>query len=438
MWCQMVFPFPRFIAKGDAFVNAAQLGMNHRRHGSWRFQPGLIAQSIPISFLDFSASFDTVNFTCPSECDMLANPFVDWNRGTWVRYICKRQLVLDRQCLRRSQLRCQFAKVACPHELPKVKFEILTKVRILSAMKQLYWSLLFATSFGLGGQAVGQVFYEQNFDGLAVGDYIGSQESWMTWSDNPGSTEDAQVSSDFAASGQNSMHVFQTAQAGGPMDVVYVAGINSGAYDVSFKMYIPTGASGYYNFQETSTPGQAWAFDVVFANVGQFQITIDGAAAGTGEFPLDAWFEMKHSINLETDEMDMYIDGDMIGSFAYDGPEIGGINFFGFGDEIEFGNYYIDDLMVAEMDVESVEPVALHALAFNMGPNPAQDFVILSGDIDQAQVRVLALNGQLVSERQVNNLRQGERLSLNLNEGIYFVEVTQGTLRSIQRLVVQR
>lgn len=305
-------------------------------------------------------------------------------------------------------------------------------------MKQLYWSLLFATSFGLGGQAVGQVFYEQNFDGLAVGDYIGSQESWMTWSDNPGSTEDAQVSSDFAASGQNSMHVFQTAQAGGPMDVVYVAGINSGAYDVSFKMYIPTGASGYYNFQETSTPGQAWAFDVVFANVGQFQITIDGAAAGTGEFPLDAWFEMKHSINLETDEMDMYIDGDMIGSFAYDGPEIGGINFFGFGDEIEFGNYYIDDLMVAEMDVESVEPVALHALAFNMGPNPAQDFVILSGDIDQAQVRVLALNGQLVSERQVNNLRQGERLSLNLNEGIYFVEVTQGTLRSIQRLVVQR
>jgi hypothetical protein len=332
--------------------------------------------------------------------------------------------------------RRHFAQVSCPHGFGDFGFVSMAKIRILPAMKQLYWSLLLIATAGLGGQAVGQVYYEQDFDGLAVGDYIGSQESWMTWSDNPGSTEDAQVSSDFAASGSNSMHVFQTSQTGGPMDVVYVAGISDGAYDVSFKMYVPSGASAYYNVQENATPGTAWAFDVVFANVGQFQITIDQAAVGTGEFPLDTWFEMKHSINLTTDEMTMYIDGEMIGTYAYDGAQIGGINFFGFGDEIELGNYYIDDLMVAEMVVESVLNVD-QPLSFVMGPNPAQNFVNLMSDLDEAQVRILALNGQLIEQRTVKNLRQGQRLSLNLNEGIYFVEVMQGNQRSIQRLVIQ-
>lgn len=332
--------------------------------------------------------------------------------------------------------RCHFSQVSCPHGLGHFGFVSMAKIRIFPAMKQLYWSLLLIATAGLGGQAFGQAYYEQNFDGLAVGDYIGSQESWMTWSDNPGSTEDAQVSADFAASGSNSLHVFQTSQTGGPMDVVYVAGISEGAYDVSFKMYVPSGASAYYNMQENAAPGTAWAFDVVFANVGQFQITIDGAAAGTGEFPLDTWFEMKHSINLATDEMTMYIDGEMIGTYAYDGAEIGGINFFGFGDEIELGNYYIDDLMVEEMVVESVSQVE-QPLSFVMGPNPAQNFVNITGNLDEAQIRILALNGQLVEQRVVKNLRQGQRLDVNLNEGIYFVEVMQGQQRSIQRLVIQ-
>ena len=303
-------------------------------------------------------------------------------------------------------------------------------------MKQLYWSFLLIAAFGLGSQGVAQVYYEQNFDGLAVGDYIGSQESWMTWTDDPGSTEDAQVSDDFALSGSNSMHIYQTNQTGGPMDVVYVAGITEGAYDVIFNMYIPTGGSGYYNFQEVANPGVLWAFEVVLASVGQFQLSIDQAASGSGEFPLDAWFEMKHSINLDTDEMTLYVDGEMVDTFPYDGAEIGGVNFFGTGDGVELGNYYVDDLSVVEMGTSAVAPLA-EPMTFVMGPNPAQNFVTLSADIDNAVIRIFALNGQLIDERLSRNLMQGHRMPLTLNEGIYFVEVSNGAQRSIQRLVIQ-
>jgi hypothetical protein len=77
------------------------------------------------------------------------------------------------------------------------------------------------------------------------------------------------------------------------------------------------------------------------------------------------------------------------------------------------------------------------AMTFVMAPNPAQNFVTLSADIDNAVIRIFALNGQLVDEHLSSNLMQGHRMPLNLNEGIYFVEVSNGTHRSIQRLVIQ-
>jgi hypothetical protein len=182
-------------------------------------------------------------------------------------------------------------------------------------------------------------------------------------------------------------------------------------------------------------PGTAWAFDVVFANVGQFLVSIDQTPAGTGDFPLDAWFEMNHDINFDTDEVTISIDGTEVGTFAYDGAAFGGINFFGFGDEIELGNYYLDDLMVSE--AVSVQEIAPANLEFSMGPNPARNSIVLQSDVDNAQVRVLGLNGQLVQQMNGLNLRQGFRMDFNLNEGIYFVEVVNAGQRSIQRLVVQ-
>jgi hypothetical protein len=91
--------------------------------------------------------------------------------------------------------------------------------------------------------------------------------------------------------------------------------------------------------------------------------------------------------------------------------------------------------MVAE--AVSVQEIAPANLEFSMGPNPARNSIVLQSDVDNAQVRVLGLNGQLVQQMNGLNLRQGFRMDFNLNEGIYFVEVVNAGQRSIQRLVVQ-
>jgi hypothetical protein len=51
-------------------------------------------------------------------------------------------------------------------------------------------------------------------------------------------------------------------------------------------------------------------------------------------------------------------------------------------------------------------------------------------------MRVIALNGQLVLEGQLNNLSKGELIEFSLEDGIYFLELTSGQERSTQRLVI--
>ena len=124
-------------------------------------------------------------------------------------------------------------------------------------MKQFLLPALLLTAGALNAQ-----LYTEDFDGYAVGDYISVEgaPAWAVWTaGNEGGDMDAQVSEEAALSGTQSLKIFGT-NAGGPMDVVLVAGLE-GAYEVTFSMLIPEGNSGYYNVQENQIPGTAWAFD---------------------------------------------------------------------------------------------------------------------------------------------------------------------------------
>ena len=52
------------------------------------------------------------------------------------------------------------------------------------------------------------------------------------------------------STGANSLHIFATSAAGGPLDVVMLAGLNEGVYVGSWMMYVTDGNSAYYNVQE--------------------------------------------------------------------------------------------------------------------------------------------------------------------------------------------
>jgi len=105
------------------------------------------------------------------------------------------------------------------------------------------------------------------------------------------------------------------------------------------------------------------------------------------------------------------------------------------GDGTTVGNYYVDDI---SLSVPSSIGEESEDIAFTFGPNPAATYINLQGQPDNVMLRIHALNGQLVHEQIVNNMNRGETIELDLNNGIYFLEVNSGEKRSTQRLVVQR
>ena len=283
--------------------------------------------------------------------------------------------------------------------------------------------------------AFGQALYEEGFEDFAAGDYISNHPMWITWgAGQEGTDGDAQISSDFANTGDNSLHIFATSAAGGPLDVVMLAGLNEGVYVGSWMMYVTDGNSAYYNVQEDQAPGVGWAFDVTFAFTGDLQIVMDGMTVGSGTYPIGEWFEVRHDLDLDNDMITVTIAGVEVGTFTFDSP-FGGVNFFGYGDGTTVGNYYVDDI---NLSVPASIGEVSEDIAFTFGPNPAASYINLQGQPDNAMVRIHALNGQLVHEQLVNNMNRGETIELDLDNGIYFLEVNSGEKRSTQRLVVQR
>ena len=91
---------------------------------------------------------------------------------------------------------------------------------------------------------------------------------------------------------------------------------------------------------------------------------------------------------------------------------------------------------MADPVVDNVASVT--ALECTFGPNPAQDNIRIQANFDQALVRILGLDGKVVLEERRNDLMAGAQLEFDLHNGLYLVEISNGTQRSTQRLVVRK
>ena len=290
--------------------------------------------------------------------------------------------------------------------------------------------LIFGSAFGQ------EPLLEEDFESYSVGDYIGDASSvWTTWSGTTGTTEDSQISDEQANSGTQSMKIFGTL-AGGPMDIYLPIGLES-AYEVSYNIYVPSGGSAYMNVQEQLTPGAPgfWAFDMVFSGNGSMQLSIDQVDIAFGSYNQDEWTSVSLRMDPVNDRAEVFIGGEYIANFAFDGI-IGGLNFFGFGDGNSAGLYYIDDVVVVETDdvVNGIAEVSNLDVAF--GPNPANDYINISCNVTNGIVRIMALNGQVVKEIITSNLISGQRIDLDLDNGIYLIEVSSNGNRTMRKLVV--
>ena len=126
---------------------------------------------------------------------------------------------------------------------------------------------------------------------------------------------------------------------------------SSGKYLISWEMYLPSGRTGYYNFQQSETPAVGWNLNVGFAvnNMGVTATFGQGLVFETNtsfSYPQDTWFEVAHVVDLDNNVLELWIDGTQIlSSYNYTG-NLGAVNFYSIN---AVNRYYVDDVLYTEL-----------------------------------------------------------------------------------------
>jgi hypothetical protein len=206
---------------------------------------------------------------------------------------------------------------------------------------------------GFASLAQTQVVYEDDFEGYDVGDYIAVENPtwWETWSNNPGSAEDALITDVQANSGANSFEVV------GSTDLILKLGDKTtGLWEVSWNMYVPAGLAGYYNFQHFEAPGVEWAVEVYFNADATAQLNANGENIPF-TYTQDSWMQVVNMIDLDKDSAQVWIDGVMIHQWQWStqasggagANQLGGVDFFAGAQGSDVPDYFIDDVYVAQI-----------------------------------------------------------------------------------------
>jgi hypothetical protein len=217
------------------------------------------------------------------------------------------------------------------------------------------------------------ILYQDDLESYPVNSYLAVENPawWDTWSGMPGSGEDLQIKTAFSNSPTKSASIDTD---GGPSDALLLLGDKfTGAYELSWRMYVETGKCAYYNIQHFEAPGTEYAMHIFFRTDGSFELTTGGQTF-YGTYPKDTWFEVKHNIDLDVNYISLYIDG----TFIHDWPfnyqiyyttgtkQLGSVDFgaYAVAGSGEIPQAYVDDFMYKELPAGlhptiQVDPVSL-------------------------------------------------------------------------------
>lgn len=299
---------------------------------------------------------------------------------------------------------------------------------------------LFASALFLTLGANAQIFSD-NFDTYTTGAVGPQSTTWTTWSGTEGGGEDGIVSTAQFNSAPNSLQLI----GGGTQDVVLDFGTqySTGIFTFQCDMFVPTGANGYFNIQETLSPiGTNWTNDFFFDAGGAFHVddTPTATVYASGAYPVNTWFTFKVVAGLNANNWEVFIDGTSLGTWANLTNILEGIDFYPTDGASEF---YIDNLSFDHTDGASVNELIGGVSNFQVYPNPASSVATVSFNVDQASevaVRLIDLNGKVLVSNKLeasNGTSSVELNTSNIQAGIYNVELTINGERSVKRLVIQ-
>ena len=194
-----------------------------------------------------------------------------------------------------------------------------------------------------------QVTFCDDFEGYQNNDPIAQTSSdWETWGSIVGGNapypDDANVSSILSSSGNNSLYLYSGATQG-TQDVVLPFGSNTpytlGNFEFVANFYVNPNTGAYFNFQADNTPGLTWCLDVKM-DLGTIVLENTGSGLNylTASYPEGVWFELKIEADLTTNNWELFIDNQSLGSFTNTVNKIASIDLY----PIIGHEFYIDDI----------------------------------------------------------------------------------------------
>jgi hypothetical protein len=312
-------------------------------------------------------------------------------------------------------------------------------------MKKILLLVALVTPFYLSAQST---IVSEDFDNYTAGNYIGNESSnFTTWSNAPGTAEDAFISDSVSSSPSNSVHIIGNA---GPTDVVmtFPSVYTSGRYEFSMKIFVQAGYGGYFNIQESQSAGVAWKLDVFFSSAGQVEI-LGGSNPGTAQYQQDAWTDIKVDINLDTDNADVYVNGTLAHSYVFssgsDGTgsnaAFGGINYFAYGGSsagVEAASYFIDDVSLVDYTGVGIET---NNINLSIYPNPVVENIFISASNFKPgnyNLEIFDISGKLVSQETIYvSGKLNKQINSSFESGVYTISLSNENSITTKKFIVK-
>jgi len=260
--------------------------------------------------------------------------------------------------------------------------------------------------------------YTTDFETFTTGGQVACQDNvnWSTWSNSPCGSEDAYISTDFAHNGVKSAKIENA------NDLLLLLGDKTtGYYELSWWMYIQNDNAGYYNMQHFESPGVEFAFEIYFLQNGTGEFTTMASPAIVFNYPKDAWFQVKHVIDIDNDLITLTINDNQVNSWPLSAvsnsatpgtKQLGAIDFYAGASGSEIPKYYFDDVMFKD-----AEPSISNDLALQLITSP-----VSGPNLTDAEVVTITV-------KNVGTANQSDiPVSYNINGGITVNEIISGPL----------
>ncbi len=206
-----------------------------------------------------------------------------------------------------------------------------------------------------------EYLFQDDFESYNVGDYLAlNSDTWTTWSNAPGTSEDAFVVDEQSSSPTKSVEVE------GSTDLILPMGNKtSGRYQINMKYYVVSGMGAYFNIQHFEQPGIEWAYEVYFGATGDGYMNAAGNQSAFFTYNHDEWLNLKSVIDLDLDSAWFYLNDQLVYTWQFslqaDGTpgtkQLGGMDVFAGAPQGETPHYYMDDVEYIVLDPGITNPI---------------------------------------------------------------------------------